>query len=231
MAKTHKRDLLMHQFDGSSFMEKRPYLGSSGIGLCMRKAWYNLAWARGEWGVEDPVPPTLDDIYKMQAGTLLEDLVVSMLKASGYKLAFTGKDQQTVDTEWGTSGHPDGLILEDPDHPECAGYLLEVKTTGVLKYVKEQGSPDYHLHQTADYVFGSDAPGTKFIYLDRGWGRRHFTISHRHELGGFRQENERRAHIINKAIDTGDVNSVECTPADWECKSCGFRNQCTKGAK
>jgi hypothetical protein len=222
-----KKDInFLKGFDGSHFLEKRDYLGSSGIGLCMRKAWYNVAWARGYDGVMDPEGPDLESVYKMGAGNALEGLIVKMLEASGYKLAFTGEGQNVVTTDWGTEGHPDGLIIEDPDDG-CEGFILEVKTTGSLKYVRATGPPDYHLHQTADYVFGSGAPGTKFVYLERGWGKTSTIIAHRQFLEPYRAENERRAGVINKALDTGDVNAVPCTPQSWECKSCGFRHQCS----
>lgn len=114
--------------------EPRNYLGMSQIGHpCKRKLWMDMR------GYGHKPEPRLQCIF--QLGHRVEDMVVTMLQKTGYRLEHTGKEQQTFsDCNGYLKGHGDGMIYGITTKP----HLLEVKSANKKKFEEFQNKGYLH---------------------------------------------------------------------------------------
>jgi hypothetical protein len=216
--------------------------------MCPRKGQYWMRYRRaynnkdepsiarmtrnGESFMGTPIPQWTTDAEqwaRMNMGTHLEDMVLTMMKARGFKLMHTGKEQETIKVG-DICGHPDGLIDETPeDWPEdWDGWLLEVKTTQYGGYAnvvgnskrEAKGPQEYYKDQATIYASYWDCPGVVFAYMWRDKGCVTL-VPWKPEPGRLNKLMKKAAMILNfgKLPDKDPVG-------DWECKGCPFFGRC-----
>jgi CRISPR/Cas system-associated exonuclease Cas4 (RecB family) len=196
--------------------EPRGYLSLSSIGTpCKRKLWYKV----NKPGFGEPLSANM--LLKFFYGDMIEELILSMVIASGHELKGT-QDRLTVH---GIRGHRDAVIDGmTVDVKSCSPYAFKKFRDGELR----ENDPFGYISQLSSYVYaGKDDPlvtDKTHICLD--------VYDFSEELETKEQEMLSAKDLVAGDIPTDRIQPVPAgkaspnTKLDKSCQFCEYKKAC-----
>ena len=217
----------------SSPQEPRGYLSLSSVGTpCKRKLWYKVNKPTSG----EPLRP--NTLLKFFYGDMIEELVLSLAKASGHKV----EGEQSKLNVHGVKGHRDAVIDGmTVDVKSCSSYAYKKFKEGKLK----DDDPFGYVSQLSSYVYaGKDDPLVTdkthgaFLAVDKQNGNVCLDV---YDFSEELDKKEAEILDVKKAVE-GDIPKEKIDPVpqsktsnnmklSMQCSYCEFKYVCWKDVR
>jgi hypothetical protein len=208
--------------DSHVFREERPkeigrYYPSQ-IGSCLRKVWYSYKYPK-------KIDPEVRKIFEV--GNIMHHFIVEVLKSekSGdVKLLESELPLKRDFKDFVISGRVDDLLLV-----KSSGklYLVEVKSTKDIKFVKEANQS--HVVQLQFYMFCSGVHNGIVLYIGKGdLKTKTFEVKFNEKIS---EKIIKRVESLHKDLKRGKLPFAEAkqiSDMKWMCKYCEYIEKCDK---
>jgi CRISPR/Cas system-associated exonuclease Cas4 (RecB family) len=190
----------------------------SEVGSCIRKVWYSYKFPK-------EVEPDLIKVFEV--GNIMHDFVVDVLKSEktpNVELVAEELPFKMDIDDFKVSGRVDDLIIIKRENREV---LVEVKSVGNLKYVKEPKSQ--HIIQLQFYMYATGVHDGMLLYIDkRNLQSQIFEVEYDETQAKAIVERFKRLH---RALTDNQIPEPEAKlkyDMDWMCNYCEYKEKCDK---
>jgi len=190
----------------------------SEVGSCLRKVWYSYMFP-------SEVEPDLVKIFEI--GNIVHDFIVKVLKSEkspDVKLLKSEFPFKVNVDDFVISGRVDNLILVQSSGEV---FLVEVKSTKDLKYVKE--AAPHNIVQLQLYMHFTGVHKGLLLYVDKGnLKTRSFEIPYSEAEVNKILDRFRALHKSLKDDKLPEAEARSHEEINWMCKYCEYRDRCEK---